>query len=188
MKQNDTCKCSNVDVGHIYDRIFDCYNNDSRTVAYAVCKHMEKAEWWGKDSIKKSMATVNMTHIWVWSFLGRVAAVSAGIMSDLLILCICSILGLYNDSWIILAAASILWVRILWQFRFHRKTDGRLILMLLLDNPVIALGNENDADFTYEKDVLIWKVFQVIGVLVEIAVVVFWGIPFVLSIYTNLFV
>ena len=98
------------------------------------------------------------------------------------------ILGLYNDSWIILAAASILWVRILWQFRFHRKTDGRLILMLLLDNPVIALGNENDADFTYEKDVLIWKVFQVIGVLVEIAVVVFWGIPFVLSIYTNLFV
>lgn len=43
-------------------------------------------------------------------------------------------------------------------------------------------------DFTYEKDVLIWKVFQVIGVLVEIAVVVFWGIPFVLSIYTNLFV
>lgn len=120
--------------------------------------------------------------------LGRVAAVSAGIMSDLLILCICSILGLYNDSWIILAAASILWVRILWQFRFHRKTDGRLILMLLLDNPVIALGNENDADFTYEKDVLIWKVFQVIGVLVEIAVVVFWGIPFVLSIYTNLFV
>ena len=109
-------------------------------------------------------------------------------LNDLLILCICSILGLYNDSWIILAAASILWVRILWQFRFHRKTDGRLILMLLLDNPVIALGNENDADFTYEKDVLIWKVFQVIGVLVEIAVVVFWGIPFVLSIYTNLFV
>ena len=141
-----------------------------------------------KIVLKKSMATVNMTHIWVWSFLGRVAAVSAGIMSDLLILCICSILGLYNDSWIILAAASILWVRILWQFRFHRKTDGRLILMLLLDNPVIALGNENDADFTYEKDVLIWKVFQVIGVLVEIAVVVFWGIPFVLSIYTNLFV
>lgn len=43
-KQNDTCKCSNVDVGHIYDRIFDCYNNDSRTVAYAVCKHMEKAK------------------------------------------------------------------------------------------------------------------------------------------------
>lgn len=150
-KQNDTCKCSNVDVGHIYDRIFDCYNNDSRTVAYAVCKHMEKQNGGVKIVLKKSMATVNMTHIWVWSFLGRVAAVSAGIMSDLLILCICSILGLYNDSWIILAAASILWVRILWQFRFHRKTDGRLILMLLLDNPVIALGNENDADFTYER-------------------------------------
>ena len=97
-------------------------------------------------------------------------------------------MGLYNNSWIILEAASILWVRILWQFRFHRNTDGRLILMLLLDNPVIALGNESDADFTYKKDILIWKVFQVIGVLVEIAVVFFWGIPFVLSIYTNLFV
>lgn len=86
-----------------------------------------------------------------------------------------------------MAAASILWVRILWQFRFHRKTDGRLILMLLLDNPVIALGNENDTDFSDKKDVLIWKVFQVVGVLVEIAVVGFWGIPFVLSIYANLF-
>lgn len=138
--------------------------------------------------LKKSMATVTMTHIWVWSFLGRVSAVSSGIMSDLLILCICSIMGLYNDSWIISAAASILWVRILWQFRFHRKTDGRLILMLLLDNPVIELGKENDADFTYKNDILIWKVFQVIGVIAGIAAVVFWGIPFVLSICSNLFV
>lgn len=156
--------------------------------------HMFYANTWKKQNggvkivLRKSMATVNMTHIWVWSFWGRLAAVSAGIMSDLLILFVCSILRLYYDSWIIMAATSILWIRILWQFRFHRKTDGRLILMLLLDNPVIALENENDAAFTYKKDVLIWKVFRVVGVLVEIAIVVFWGIPFLLSIYTNLFV
>lgn len=48
---------------------------------------------------------------------------------------------------------------LLWQFRFHRKTDGRLIRMLLLDNPVIALKNENNADFSNKKDILIWKVF-----------------------------
>lgn len=40
---------------------------------------------------------------------------------------------------------------LLWQFRFHRKTDGRLILMLLLDNPVIALKNENNADFLIKR-------------------------------------
>lgn len=156
--------------------------------------HMFYAKTWKMQKggvnimLKRSVATVSMTHIWVWSFCGRLAAVSAGIMSDLFILYICSILGLYNDCWVISAAASILWVRILWQFRFHRKTDGRLILMILLDNPVIALENENNADFSYKKDVLIWKVFQVVGVLVEIAVVLFWGIPFVLSIYSNLFV
>ena len=77
---------------------------------------------------------------------------------------------------------------LLWQFRFHRKTDGRLILMLLLDNPVIALKNETNADFSNKKDILIWKVFQKIGVLDGIAVVIFWGIPFVMSIFSNLFV
>lgn len=156
--------------------------------------HMFYAKTWKKQKggvnimLKRSVATVSMTHIWVWSFWGRLAAVSAGIISDLFILCICSILGLRNDCWIISAAASILWVRILWQFRFHRKTDGRLILMLLLDNPVIALGNENNTDFSNKKDVLIWKVFQVIGMIDEIVVYVCWGIPFILSIYSKLFV
>lgn len=156
--------------------------------------HMFYAKTWKKQNggvnimLKWSVATVSMTHIWVWSFWGRLAAVSAGIMSDLFILCICSIWRLYNDCWIISAAASILWLRILWQFRFHRKTDGHLILMLLLDNPVIALENDNNADCSYKKDVLIWKVFQIVGMLVETAVVFFWGIPFVFSIYANLFV
>lgn len=155
--------------------------------------HMLYAKTWKRKNggvkivLKKSMATVTMTHIWVWSFWGRVAAVSAGIMSDLLILCLCSIIALYKGSWIVSAAESILWVRILWQFRFHRKTDGRFILMLLLDNPVIALEGESDTDFSDKKDILIWKVFQVIGVFVELAVVIFWGIPFLLSIFSNLF-
>lgn len=64
---------------------------------------------------------------------------------------------------------------LLWQFRFHRKTDGRLILMLLLDNPVIALKNENNADFSNKKDILIWKVFQKIGVLGRDRSSYFWG-------------
>ncbi len=155
--------------------------------------HMLYAKTWKRQNggvkivLKKSMATVTMTHIWVWSFWGRMAAVSAGIMSDLLILCFCSMIGLYKDSWIVSAAASILWVRILWQFRFHRKTDGRFILMLLLDNPVIALEGESDTDFSDKKDILIWKLFQVIGVFVGLAIVAFWGIPFLLSIFSNLF-
>lgn len=155
--------------------------------------HMLYAKTWkGKNGgvkivLRKSMATVTMTHIWVWSFWGRVTAVSAGIMSDLLILCLCSVIGLYKDSWIVSAATSILWVRILWQFRFHRKTDGRFILMLLLDNPVIALEGKSDTDFSGKKDILIWKVFQIIGVFVGLAVVIFWGIPFLLSIFSNLF-
>lgn len=163
------------------------------TTIFHEVMHMLYARTWKKRNgginivLRKSIVTVSMTHIWVWSLCGRLAAVSAGIMSDLSILCICSIVRLYNNSWIISAAASILWVRILWQFRFHRKTDGRLILMLILDNPVIAMENEsNDSSFD-KKAVLIWKVFQVFGVAVSVLVFVFWIIPLVLSIYTFLF-
>ena len=43
--------------------------------------------------------------------------------------------------------------------------------------------------FTYEKDVLIWKVFQVIGVLVEIAGSCLLGYPVCIEhIHLNLFV
>lgn len=150
--------------------------------------HIFYARTWRKQKgginvvLKKSVVTVSMTHIWVWSPLGRLAAVSAGIMSDLFILCIISALKLYNDSWIISSAASILWVRILWQFRFHKKTDGQLMLMFLLDNPLIAAKNEVDIDSFGKKDVLIWKVFQIIGIVVDIFIFSFWAIPFAWSI------
>lgn len=155
--------------------------------------HMLYAATWKKQksglkiTAKKSVATVSMTHIWVWSFLGRIAAVSAGIMNDLFLLSICSILGLHNENWIISAAASILWVRILWQFRFHKNTDGRLILMFLLDNPVIESEKMKSADISLRKSIIIWRSFQFLGIIIGIIIITFWEIPLVLSIYENLF-
>lgn len=154
--------------------------------------HMLYARTWSNQRgglniiLKKSVVTVTMTHIWVWSFWGRLTAVSAGIISDLFILAICSVFRLYSDSWIMSAAASILWLRILWQFRFHRKSDGRLIITVILDNPVIAMEDENDSDFSNKNDILIWKIFNVIGMGVEILVFVLWIIPFIYNICANI--
>lgn len=155
--------------------------------------HMLYARTWNKRDgriniiLKESVATVTMTHIWVWSFLGRLSAVSAGVISDLFILSICSILRLYFDNWIMAAASSILFLRILWQFRFHKKSDGRLIVMILLDNPTIRMDNEKDSDFFDRKDILVWKICNVVGIGVDILVFIFWIIPLVFSICSNIF-
>lgn len=83
-------------------------------------------------SLKKSVVTVSMTYIWVWSLLARVCAVLAGIIWDVILLAVFSISRLLFDNWIVLSAISILWVRVLWQLRFHKNCDGRLFAMLLL--------------------------------------------------------
>lgn len=156
--------------------------------------HMLYAATWKKRqrglkiAVRKSMATVAMTHIWVWSFLGRISAVSAGIMSDLFLLSICSIIGVYDKNWIISAATAILWVRILWQFRFHKNTDGRLILMFLIDNPMIGSEKVQSADISLRKHIMIWKVFQFLGVIIGMIIIVCWEIPLILNIYENLFI
>lgn len=134
-----------------------------------------------KVKLRGSVATVSMTHIWNWSLIGRLSSVSAGIVSDLLLLFICSIFRLYYEHWGLAAAASILWVRILWQFRFNRKSDGRLMAMVALDNPIISI-DDND-EFVSKKEIFIWKLLTGIGAAVEVIIVIGWIIPFVLNIF-----
>ena len=144
------------------------------------------AHTWGKKvgglriNLKSSIATVSMNHIWCWSLIGRLSAVTAGIVSDLFLLFLCSILRLYFDNWELSALASILWVRILWQFRFNRNSDGRLIAMMSLDNPIIS--ESVDDPFVKKSEVITWKILNGIGIIVEIIIVVGWIIPFILDI------
>ena len=157
------------------------------TTAIHEIMHMIFAQTWGKSAgglnvkLRRSVATVSMTHIWNWSLLGRVSAVSAGIVSDLLLLFVCSIFRLYFDHWVLAATASILWVRILWQFRFNRKSDGRLMAMVALDNPIIPI-DDNDG-FVSKEETFIWKLLKGIGATIEIIIVIGWIVPFVFNIF-----
>lgn len=156
------------------------------TTAIHEIMHMIFAQTWGKSAgglnvkLRRSVATVSMTHIWNWSLLGRVSAVSAGIVSDLLLLFVCSIFRLYFDHWVLAATASILWVRILWQFRFNKKSDGRLMAMVALDNPIIPI-DDNDG-FVSKEETFIWKLLKGIGATIEIIIVIGWIVPFVFNI------
>lgn len=157
------------------------------TTAIHEIMHMIFAQTWGKRAgglnvkLRRSVATVSMTHIWNWSLLGRVSAVSAGIVSDLFLLFVCSIFRLYFDHWVLAATASILWVRILWQFRFNRKSDGRLMAMVALDNPIIPI-DDND-EFVSKEETFIWKLLKGIGATIEIIIVIGWIVPFVFNIF-----
>lgn len=154
--------------------------------------HMLYAQTWREKGkgvniiLKKSVATVSMTHIWVWSFWGRFSAIVAGIISDLFILASCLIFQLYFNSWIIASASSILWLRILWQFRVHKKSDGRLIIMVILDNPMIPVRNEQNSDFS-KKEIFIWRVFNIFGICIDLIIFLFWIVPALSNIYFEVF-
>ena len=138
-------------------------------------------------SLKKSVVTVSMTYIWVWSLLARVCAVLAGIILDVILLAVFSISRLLFDNWIVLSAISILWVRVLWQLRFHKNCDGRLFAMLLLDTPLIDDMEEYADNAVYKKTVFIWKILNYVGKIVNLAIVVFWIIPIIVNIFICFF-
>ncbi|WP_100332622.1 hypothetical protein [Bacillus xiapuensis] len=131
----------------------------------------------------KAKATVSMTHIWLWSFLSRFAALSAGVIFDFFLLACLSLVNLVITNWMLTAAISILWLRIIWQFRFHKNCDGQLIALSVLDNPMLALEQTDEAD----KDVQTWRKLKIIGYLVDAIIVVYWLIPLFWSLILAVF-
>jgi hypothetical protein len=130
-------------------------------------------------NIKKAFSTVSMSHIWVWSFWSRFTALAAGLVLDLFLLMCLTCLQLFSDSWLIIAASSVLWVRVLWQFRFDKNCDGKLIAMTIMDNPMGA----DDKDDVYDmKEWYTWKCLKFLGYLINMLLLIFWLIPFILDI------
>lgn len=133
-------------------------------------------------NMRNATAVVSMTHIWVWSLLGRVCAISAGVIIDLVLLACLSVVKLFYENWIIISGISILWLRILWQFRFHKNCDGRLLIMTILDNPLADINEKNLDNTVYHKEIHIWKRLKIIGIIVDVVILVLWILPFVFKI------
>ncbi|MGP1433592.1 MAG: hypothetical protein ACTTKP_04865 [Catonella sp.] len=130
-------------------------------------------------SLKKSTAYVSLTHVWTWSVFSRLMAVSAGIMIDIVVLSILLVIGKVLNNEIETILMSIMFLRIIWQFGFHRKTDGKYFLMMLLDNPLIDIDYKTNRNVLTKKEVLAWRIACVIGKIIDLYLLFFWIMPIV---------
>ncbi|WP_203629649.1 hypothetical protein [Lentilactobacillus fungorum] len=131
-------------------------------------------------SFKMATAKVSLSNIWIWSRLGRVSAVSAGMILDTLLLLILSYAQLFVNNWMLSVTSSVLLVRILWQFRFHKRCDGQLLVAMLIDDPFL---NERMIGSTHTFGT---QFLKVIGHLTSLLILLGWGIPFVLAIFLKI--
>ncbi|TLF39686.1 hypothetical protein FEI15_06965 [Lacticaseibacillus zeae] len=125
---------------------------------------------------KLAVIRVSLSHTWTWTLLGRLTAVSAGVITDLLILAILSGLNLVSHSWFLPIACAILWIRILWQFRLHKRTDGQLLLALIFDMPFLC----QDLKSSKARYLIFIKFF---GVSISLLLIIGWIVPLCIRIY-----
>ncbi len=95
---------------------------------------------------------------------------------DLFELAILSGFWLYSNIWFLPVACSVLWARILWQFRIHKRTDGQLLIAMIFDNPTMLddLKNKRTAGIA---------IIKIIGRTVTIIIVLAWLLPLIVHIY-----
>ncbi|ECB9828927.1 hypothetical protein FL859_07275 [Listeria monocytogenes] len=121
-----------------------------------------------KINMTKAIATVSMTHVWTWSILGRIVAILSGICLDLFFLF--SLLVFSQRMYFEYTSLfeSVLITRITWQFRVQNKTDIRLFLELISDDP-----------FLFEQNTVPIKIMTLLGFLVNIFIILIWLVPLV---------
>lgn len=128
-------------------------------------------------SIKNSVASVSLTHVWLWSKFSRLLAVAAGVMLDSITLSLLIILRHFISNSITTVMFIILFLRIIWQFRFHRNTDGKLFIMMLLDNPFLYYDYKNNKESLNTKELIICRITLIIGWLIDLYLLFLWVIP-----------
>lgn len=132
----------------------------------------------------RAVATTNITHVWAWPLSSRLAAVSAGLVIDLVCLVIALAAREAMASGIATIAVVVLIIRIVWQLRFHRNCDGRHAVKMLLDDPAIQIdlwqliGRQGVGTRASWSGVC----FAVLGVAAELSLLTVWVGPAVLSV------
>lgn len=119
-------------------------------------------------NIKKSVATVPLTHVWTWSLLGRVSAITSGLSLDAVILLLTFYIPHENGELFSIISAVML-TRILWQFRITQSTDINILFRFLFDNPFLF-------EDLNRRQTFLAKIVSFIGTL---AIVVAWMLPLI---------
>jgi|GEM_PF-365318 len=171
-------KDTNIWVNILFIILFSMVTTFGHEIMHIIFANSWKKTKGGMNlNFKKATATVAMSHIWVWSLLGRVTAISAGVIFDLFLLSILTYSQFWINSWVLPVSCSILWVRILWQLRFHKKSDGQFLVSLIIDNPSIEISSKT----SNSQNPFLSKICK-IGYLVTFIIVFLWFIPFVHSV------
>lgn len=131
----------------------------------------------------KATATVTMSHIWVWSAFPRFMAVSSGIIADSVFLSTAIIVQQFFPSWIFSVVFAVLWLRILWQFRFYTNCDGSILVQCFFDNPSF--------DKVLPTDSLKIKLSRIslkfFGYIVLVVILYIWIYPFIVYFFKSKF-
>lgn len=130
---------------------------------------------------RRAFATTTLTHTWCWPLSARLAAVCAGLGVDLLLLVAALAHRTLTGHWAATVLVAILVIRIVWQLRFHRNCDGRHVLTMFVDDPLLdsdtrrllRSGGWGDMDLRHR----VWSVALAVGVIAEVALVVVWPVP-----------
>ncbi|MDR2834300.1 MAG: hypothetical protein LBV67_11350 [Streptococcaceae bacterium] len=117
----------------------------------------------------KGVASVEMSYIWAWSFFARLMAIFSGILLDLILLAILTVIQYISQNLFFELLRSVLWVRIIWQFQFQKSYDGFLLISILKDD---LFFNENRK----------YQFYKWIGRFITLLLVVFWALPFIFAI------
>lgn len=136
------------------------------------------------------IATTSLAHTWLWPRTSHVAALAAGVASDIVLLNIALAMIYFTGSWAAQLCSSVLIARILWQLRLHRPVDGYLVLAALRDDPTwrsdctTALRSGGLRSLTSGSR--LWLAAAVLGLAVDVALILGWLWPWVEGIVRQL--
>lgn len=121
-------------------------------------------------SLKKSVATVNLTYVWFWPLFSRAIAILGGVITDSIILASLFLASDRIASPLLTLFIYIMLLRILWQFRLYNSTDGRLLLFMLIDNPLLKIEYEIERNSLSDSEKFLWRICQVISTIITIVI------------------
>lgn len=121
-------------------------------------------------SLKKSVATVNLTHVWFWPLFSSAIAILGGVITDSIILASLFLASDRIASPLLTLFIYIMLLRILWQFRLYNSTDGRLLLFMLIDNPLLKIEYEIERNSLSDSEKFLWRICQVISTIITIVI------------------
>lgn len=121
-------------------------------------------------SFKKSVATIDITHVWFWPLFSRCMAILSGLLFDIFIVSILLALSNKVENTFLTLCIYIMFLRILWQFRVKHPTDIQLLVFMLIDNPFLKIDFEDDKNSLTVNEKILWQICCFFNLIINIVI------------------